>query len=253
VEHNPYYILANSSLGTHCELLYDYAVAQHKPQHVLIIHNANDTEKQYASYFINREARLRNGIQIVSLTDSTDVKYDQVEQLLDPDGDNVVIIASVNESFVGGQVRKLAALTDKYHIALYGMPQWRDFRNVSTSGLSKLNTRITAAMWFDKTDPEILKFSNRYTERYGSAPSEYALEGYNQTLFFVSFMAAKGNNFEKLLPDYGMTTAGETYHFETMKRQAHGTEASNVPPYDFLENRSVHILQYKDGKLIYVK
>jgi len=254
VERNPYYILANSSLPTHCELLYDYAVEQHHPSRILMLYNNNQTDRQYAQYFINREEQARNGIQLVSLTDSSEVPYDRVEEMLSDSGTNVIIVPSVTESFVSSIVRKLGPLTDKYKINLYGMPQWRDFRTVSPSTFDKLNTRITAAMWFDKSDPEIVRFTDRYTKRFGAAPSEYALEGYNQTLFFASFIAAKGNNFDKLLPEYGMTTAGETYHFQTMRRQPlHHTESTNMPPFDFIENRSVHILEYKAGRLVKLK
>ena len=253
VSQNPYYILANSPLATHCELLYDFLVKEHKPQRVLLIHNNNETEALYASHFTNREQRMRNGVHIVTLTDSTEVTYNEVEQHLAQDAENIIIVASTNESFVAGQVRKLASLTDNYNIVLYGMPQWRDFRLVNTNTLSKLRTRITAAMWFDKADPEIVSFSERYAKRYGAPATEFALEGYNQTLFFASFMAAKGYNFDKTLPDYTMHTAGESFRFQTMKRDNRHAEPATAPPFDFIENRSVHILEYKGGKAVKIR
>lgn len=254
VERNPYYIVANASLATHCELLYDYIVATHKPSRVLVLHNDVENENLYTSYFASHEERMRNGVSIVSLTDKSELTFDQVEEMLVEGKDNVVIIPSTNETFVSNMVRKLAAVTDKYTIYVYGMPQWRDSKSMRVDYLDKVNCRITASMWFDKNDPEIQSFSARYTARYGSSPSEYALEGYNQTLFFASFMAAKGNNFEKFLPEYTMHTAGESFKFETMKRKtANQSEASNTPPYDFVENRNVQILEYKGGRLVKIK
>ncbi|HZG01418.1 MAG TPA: hypothetical protein VEY71_10470, partial [Chitinophagales bacterium] len=144
-------------------------------------------------------------------------------------------------------------LTDKYKIFVYGMPQWRDSKSLRADYLGKVNARITAAMWFDKNEPDIKSFVNRYTARYGSAPGQFALEGYNQTLFFASFMAAKGSNFDKMLPDYTMHTAGESFRFQTMQRKDANTVATTTAPVDFVENRSVQILEYRAGRLVKIR
>lgn len=251
VERNPYYILANASLRSHAELLYDFAIQQHKPARVFLIFNDNDLENEYASYFEQRELKQKNGVHLLKVTNNSEPSHDNIQDLLSADGVNVVIIPSTDETFVSNMVRKLAGLSESYKINLYGMPQWRDSKSLRSDNMTKLQGRITAAVFFDKSDPATKKFIDKFTARYNTSPTEFALEGYNQALFFTSLMAAKGANVEKLLSDYSMTTAGESFRFETIKRRADNVpETTNLPVFDYIENRSIQILEYKNGRLV---
>jgi ABC-type branched-subunit amino acid transport system substrate-binding protein len=99
---NPYYILANASIQSHCEKTYDYIKKVENPSEVIMLYRQREGDLEIASYFKDyAKAKNENhALHFIELTDSTTKKFYQLKDLLSEDHKNIVLVPSNDEAFV---------------------------------------------------------------------------------------------------------------------------------------------------------
>ena len=87
-----------------------------------------------------------------------------------------------------GKVRcgKFAGLVPKYAITVYGLNAWMTMSTLDVAALVKLDVRLPANGFIDRTAPPVTDFVARYRTRYHNEPGEYAFLGYDVALYFIS-------------------------------------------------------------------
>lgn len=111
-----------------------------------------------------------------------------VQQALDPQKQNVILTAALNEAFISNYVNKLNNLTKNQSITLVGMPWWRNYRRIETPYLQNLNLHLFSRYFIDYEDPAVRQFILQYRERYETEPdpNEFmAFRGYDIGMYFV--------------------------------------------------------------------
>src|ERR1051325_6762913 len=51
--YNPFYIMVNPTIEVHCKRIFDYVVAHHRKDNILLLTRPESTEAQYATIFQN--------------------------------------------------------------------------------------------------------------------------------------------------------------------------------------------------------
>lgn len=131
---------------------------------------------------------------------------------------NIVIVPSENEVFVGQVVIALDAIAERnqYLMELFGLPEWLKFQTIDPESLHKLNCRTFSTYGFDYTSNDTKQFINDFRQLYNSEPvafspyfqrvspgsgyNRYGAWGYDVAYFFVGAMTKYGKAFESCIP-----------------------------------------------------
>jgi ABC-type branched-subunit amino acid transport system substrate-binding protein len=253
LDKNSYYIIANATIKTHCEKVYEYLSEKYQPKKVILLYNETEIERNYVSYFKNKELQLANDVSFIIMTDSSKVTYNQIMDTLSTIDTNYIIIPSFNETFISNVTRKLNELPSYYKLVVIGMPQWKESQTLRLDYLDKINCIISSTLWNDKNDSSIIKFSDRYSLKYNSALSEIAIEGYDQANYFVNQIHTRGTDIFMIMQEASIKALGESFSFVGVSKQRIYHSENPASPIDYFENKSINVLEFKGGKLIRIK
>ncbi len=237
---NPNFILTNAGLKTHCEQLAIYINANYPAKKIVMLYRRNESESVYASYF---KSILKT--KVIELTEKNDSSFYHVDDFLSVIDNNIVIIPSFDEEFINLLTKKLFELTDNYKITLFGMPTWTEMETLRLDYLQTLNTHITSSFYSNDSLISFIKFRDKFKQNYSSRPTEYSYQGYNLVLMIGNLWKEYGNKWSEHFP-IQYQGLGVTYNFQAVTLNGN-TSA------DFIENKSVFILQFKKNKLERIK
>ncbi len=233
---NPNFVLANAGLKTHCEQLAAFINAKYPGKKILMLYRRNEGESEYTTYF---KSILKT--KPIELTEKSDSSFYKVDNFLTAIDNNIIIIPSFDEEFVNLLSKKLFELTDNYKITLVGMPTWTEMETLRLDYLQKLNTHITGSFYADDSLKKFNLFRNEFKRKYFSLPNEYSYQGYSLILTIGNLWKQYGDKwFEHL--QQPITALGVDYNFQSVSLE-------NNSSTDFLENKHVYILSFRNNKL----
>lgn len=233
---NSGFVLANAGLKTHCEQLAKFINAKYPNKKIIILYRRNEGENQYATYF---KSFLKS--KPIELTEKSDSSFYHTDDFFTTIDNNIVIIPSFDEEFVNVISKKLFELTENYKITLFGMPTWTEMETLRFDYLQKLNTHITSSFFADDSLKTNIAFRTNYKSNFSSRPSEYSYQGYNLVLLIGTLWKQYGDNWYNHLQQ-PLVGLGINYNFQSVILNTQTT-------IDFIENKHVYILSYKDNIL----
>ncbi|MBL7962437.1 MAG: LysM peptidoglycan-binding domain-containing protein [Flavobacteriales bacterium] len=110
---------------------------------------------------------------------------------------NALVVPSEDVEFVTTLVTKLALLTEKYRITVYGLSAWLDWESLDPADLDRLNTHVPRSTFVDRSDPRVIAFAQRFRDRFAADAGPYAYLGYDVTMHFLTGLMDLGGK----LPD----------------------------------------------------
>ncbi len=242
---NPYYLLANATMKTHCEKTIDYISKTSYQRKLILIYKKRPWETELAAYLRGYQLRQQTdgkpAIEFVELTDSSAIKYTQVKNVLSDTSGNIIIIPSNDETFVRSVIKQLNGLAEEYLITVYGMPTWTNFEHITTEQFAKVSTHITQNFWLDKSNAAVTRFQQDYAAKYLMNPSNYAVKGYDQMLFLGKLLLKNGMDFESVLSK--QKSIGLAEHFVIQPTLLPESEEEIW----YYENKSVFVLRMEDN------
>ncbi len=234
---NPNFILANAGLKTHCEQLALFINSKYPGKKILLLYNRLQGESEYAAYF---KSILKT--KPIELTEKGDSSFYKTDDFLTAIDNNIIIIPSFDEEFVNLLSKKLFELTEYYKITLFGMPTWTEMETLRLDYLQKLNTHITSSFYADDSLYNFIKFRNEFKRKYHTRPTEYSYQGYSLVLSIGNLWKQFGNKWADHLQQ-PIAALGVNYRFQPV------INADNLTT-DFIENKHVYILSFRNNKLI---
>ncbi|MGB3073957.1 MAG: ABC transporter substrate-binding protein [Chitinophagales bacterium] len=243
---NPNYVLANATLRSHCEKIYDYISRKNYNSKVYLIYKKRPADLELVNYFkeyqSSDQSPNNHAIQFVELTDSSKIKFNQVKDALSDSGRNIIIVPSNDEIFVRFVLRQLNGLTDAFLMEVYGMPTWVNFDLIPREQFVNVSTHITQNFWIDKSGAAAEKFKNAYVEKFKVNPTDYAVKGYDQLLYFGNILIKQGIDFETAFKQSETTELAERFSLQPVL-------SNSDQSFLYYENKSVFMLQYETDKL----
>ncbi|MFI5135972.1 MAG: ABC transporter substrate-binding protein, partial [Chitinophagales bacterium] len=245
---NHYLILANASLKTHCEQLYDYMLTRALAHRTLMVYRKNQQDEEIANYF-KKFAAQKTGegsyaLKFIEITDSSKTTYSNLRDSLFQTDVNQILIPSIDEPFVRTMLKELYNLRDDYKFRVYGLPTWNSFDLIPDEQFDSLNVVITASFWLNKTSQAATDFKTKYSAEYGVNPSEYSVRGYDEGFYFFSQLMEHEDLCSALPSEKPTSLLATSYNFSSEETDK---------PFRFLENRSIFLLGRSDGKWIPIR
>lgn len=216
----------------------EYVAKQLKPKKVFILTSGFSDEKAYSSPFkrtIDSLDKLK--IKVITTTITRGNLTPLVKQLSSTE-QNIFLVPSTKQAFLMVTLRSLDTLSQKYPVTLFGHPNWEKFAFLKSALLQRLNTHITSSDKVDYKNSETNAFLRSYRRAYHTEPTDFAIKGFDEGLYFAKLLADGEDMSKPDLEDF--TGLHNSFHF------------IKVPGQGWI-NTHVDILRYENFDLKKVK
>ena len=241
ITNNPYFVILNSTLKTHCEGIYKFVQRQFALSDVVVFRRKGAQEDRLQSYFdayTKATASVPLKIKYVSLDgvfDSTALRPH-----LSKNRETVCIAGSLDLTFAANLTQQLASISEDYNVKLIGMPNWDALQEINRPGLDALEVIYSSPFYVSNTNPVALGIQDHFKNKFYSRPSDMVYRGY-ETMY----------RFGKLLLQYGSnlnSSIGEKKYsiFSEFDIQPVFTSKQN-PTLDYFENKKLYFVRKING------
>ncbi|RYZ23825.1 MAG: amino acid ABC transporter substrate-binding protein [Chitinophagaceae bacterium] len=240
VTDNPYYVVLNSTLRTHCEALYRHFQKTAPNDRVVLFTRPGTQEAQVKDYFLDF-AKSATGkalsLQVVDLGE--DFEDEKVVAALDSTRRNICIAGSLDEDFAAELAAGLSSAGSDYRIQLAGMPTWDGlhFRNTEFKGLDIL---YTTPFWYTKPTALQSAIGKEFTARQSGRPTDLYYRGYETMLRFALLLLDSKGDIASNLPRKGNNV------FTQFDIQPVFLNRSK-PELDYFENKHLYFIKVSNG------
>jgi hypothetical protein len=239
ITNNPYFILINSTLLTHCDELYKHLQHFYSTGNIVFVRRKGSLEDVIQSVFIELNKNtpaIPLKMKNIELTDTFTNK--QLLDNLDSNRQNIVVCASIDEAFGLRLVRTLAQSKNYSAIAI-GMPTWDGLKELDNADFKGIEIVYSTPYNFNRADKSALQFNQSYRSKYNGRGSDMAFKGFESMYHFSKLLIQNGNNFINHLSDKSFKLFND-FDIRTVKNKTTGST-------DYLENRKLYFLKKSDG------
>ncbi|MEO1261581.1 MAG: ABC transporter substrate-binding protein [Bacteroidota bacterium] len=250
---NPNYIQLNPSLASHCEAITKHARAVYDTENITLVAQDLPQEKNRFVFFQKTNSNIE-GTSIgayfreyaVTTDEDNQFEIDMVPYISQGETSVFIIPSWSSESFVYSVLRALMIEQAKgENIVVYGMPMWIDFDQIDYEFYQKLNVHVSSASYIDPTDERVRQFKRKFFDTYGTIPREEAYLGYDAMNYFGRMLHQYGKEFPKSIDREPYDVLHGRFEFERVVLQPED-HREDLDYFDQLENKFVHILQFRD-------
>jgi Periplasmic binding protein len=188
VADNPYFVIVNSTLKTHCEGLYKYLQKNYPATRVVLFRKKGALEDRIKSWFSDMEKNTPGAalkIQYVDI-DST-LNTGIVAPYLDTVR-TVCISGTMDVTFGKKLAASLAPLTKKRPVTLIGMPTWDEIGEFGKSDYKGLEVIYSSPYNFSRSERQTASVVNKFNARFMARPSDMVLKGYEVMMRFARLL-----------------------------------------------------------------
>ncbi|GAB4091089.1 ABC transporter substrate-binding protein [Flaviaesturariibacter terrae] len=205
VTDNPYYVVLNSTLRTHCEALYKYYQRTAPNDRIVLFTRPGTQEAQVREYF-TEYAKAANGTPLKIVVEDLGSNFDdaRIVAALDSTRRNICIAGSLDEEFASEVAGGITSAGSAYKVQLAGMPTWEGF-NLRQTEFRGLDILYTTPFYYAKPNALQTAVAKGFTARQNGRPTDLFYRGYETMLRFALLLldtngdmapnlSRKGNN-----------------------------------------------------------
>lgn len=240
---NPFLIILNPTLQTHCEGIYHFILKNHPTDQILYVRKSGAMEDRLEAYF--KQLNDNNGkplLPIITINAPDSVSPSLLAQNMDSGRISVIIGGSLDEAFSTSLVKACNTLSTSYPMTLMGMPNWSGIRALQSPELRNMPYLVSTGFLNPETDSATPApgMSSRFATLANTKPGDMAYRGYESTYLFTSLLLHYPGN----LMSHAADTTFQLYSTYTIKPVFLHAPAG-IP--DYFENKHVYILRVQNG------
>lgn len=239
---NPYVVIVNSTLRSHCDAIYSYILQNHGTDNIYLFRQKGTQEDMVASYFKQKnELDGKPLLNIQTVNVNADPTADFIRSKLDSNRQSVVIGGSLEENFSSKLIMACNSLKGHYPIKLIGMPTWDGFAVLhKKSGLDDFPVYYTTSYCNSKSDDHSRVLINAYNKKYKGKPSDMAFKGYEMMSLFAALANKYPHDLFNHINDPQFRVFNE-FNFRPVILQKNNTRP------DYLENKHLYFIKNING------
>ncbi|MCS7035169.1 MAG: ABC transporter substrate-binding protein [Saprospiraceae bacterium] len=241
---NPDFIQITPSLRAHGAAIAQHILARYRPENVSLILRRREAER--SAFF--QPTNGRRFAEILTPDEGNYFDKIDLEPCFRPGQTTVFILPTWgNQDFVMAFFRKLSTARRGRPVAVYGMPQWRQFENIEPEYFADLNVHISSAAYIDPSNEAVRAFQQTFYDAYGTVPDDDAFNGYDVLMLMGQWLQRFGLSFPQRLPAEPLFNGLRgTYRFARVPAEGPAPTERLSAHYDYIENTSVHILRFQN-------
>lgn len=208
-----YWISSNPDLPAFADIIYNFLITQEDTLNIVVVSDQSALDKNFTPAFkkiIPASKTIK--IKTVSYTPALDINM-----YLIPSQHNVLILPTTKEPIANAILYQVKDSLTIPRLSCIGFQQWLDFKNADIQLWEMRKVYFASTYFVDFTDSATKVFVKKYREKFFTEPSEAAVKGYDQGLFYIGNRYALGKDFMKQLADKPSKTLHTTYRFMKQK------------------------------------
>jgi hypothetical protein len=239
---NPNLVILNPTLHTHVEGIYKYVQRNYSFDNVVLVKRKSDPMDKYITELLMEAAKkyaaLPLKLKFIEVSDA----YNPQELIshLDSTRKNVIIGATLNESFAGNIVRTLSSIKTSYESVAVGMPTWDNMRELNRADIKGVEIVYSTPYIYQKTDKFLGRLAATYKHKFNGRASDMVFKGYEAMFHFSKLYLKHTDSFINNLSDrdYRITNDFDIQPVKSKKEN---------PSTDYLENKRLYFVKKMDG------
>lgn len=239
---NPYVVIVNSTLKAHCDAIYSYLLQNHGTDKIFLCRQEGSQEDMVAGFF--KQANEQDGkplLSIETLNFTDNISADLLKGKLDSNRQNIIIGASLDESFAIDLANACYKIQSSYPLSLIGMPTWDGIAGLhKKDGLGNLPVYFTTPYFNNKWDDNSKLLVNAYAKKYKTRPSDMAFKGFEMLYQFARLLTKYPGHVLENLNDRSVKVFCE-YNFRPVLLK----KENQVP--DYFENKHLYFVKVLNG------
>lgn len=239
---NPYLVVMNSTLKSHCDAIYSYILQNHGSDKIYLCRQKGKQEDMVASYFKmmnEQDGKPLLPIQVVNMDDNMTTAF--LKSKLDSNSKNIIIGGSLDETFASNIAKASYDLNKTYPITLIGMPNWDGFSAFyNKKSLAGFPVYFTTPFYAEKTGAFSKSLTTAYYNKYRGKPSDMAYKGFESVYLFTKILVKNPDSFMSRISDKNDKVFCE-YNFRPVKQN----DKASQP--DYFENKHLYLIKILNG------
>ncbi|MDB5146994.1 MAG: amino acid transporter substrate-binding protein, partial [Mucilaginibacter sp.] len=182
-----------------------------KPKKIFILRSGFNQESDYAVNFKKAiDSLSKKKVKVINVY-VVRGKLSSLLPQLSKTEKNIFVIPATDQAFLGVTLRSLDTLNKHYPVMVFGHPSWEKFSFLKPQLLQRLNTHITSTEKINYKAGATITFLRNYRRAYHVEPTEYAIKGFDEGLYFGrQLFADKGLS---VLDQTDFTGLHNSFHF----------------------------------------
>jgi hypothetical protein len=246
IRSNPYVVILNPTLFTHCQAIYHFVVKNHPTHQIIYVRKPGAMEDRLEGYF--KQLNDNGGkplLPIRTVVTGDTVSISDLAPLMDSNRHTVIVSGSLDETWGTSLVRTCNTLLESYPMTLMGMPTWDGIKALQGAELRQMPYLITTPFLSPDIDSgaAAMSMTQRFSTLTNTRPGDMAFRGYESTYLFTSLLM----RYEDLM----MAHIGETYYQTYTSydiKPVYLTPDTKAP--DYYENKHLYILRRQNGAVM---
>ena len=204
-----------ATFGHQAVNLAEYIRQRYSKAQVLLLNNGGSDSRRISVYHSSMMKALQDnpGISV------KEVNYKSggvaaVQASLNPTCENFVVAFFDGEITVTHFIQSMNR-KELDNVTLVTSSDWRKYDKIETEYYSRLKTHYIDQFFVDYSDPEVIRFIDRFRERYNLEPTldHFAFQGYDITRFFLTALIKYGNGFGLEVNDLKLPLLCTQFHY----------------------------------------
>jgi ABC-type branched-subunit amino acid transport system substrate-binding protein len=239
---NPNVVIINSTLPTHVEGIYKYVQRTHSLDNVVLLKRKSDAMDNYITELLMDAAKKYSSLPLkMKFIEVSDVFNPQeIISHLDSTQKNIVIGATLNETFAVNIVRTLSSIKTSYESIAIGMPTWDNMRELNRTDARGVEIVYSTPYNYQRNDKFLGRLAATYKMKTNGRASDMVFKGYESMYHFTKLYLKHGSNFISNLSDKDFKIVNE-YDIQPAKAKKENASA------DYLENKKLYFVKKIDG------
>lgn len=241
VTNNPYFVILNSTLKTHCEGIYKFMQRQYPFDDIIFFRKKGSQEDKLQSYFTEfskNTASVPLKIKYVTLEEGFDSTL--LTLYLNKQKETICLAGSLDLNFGNNLCQKLSSISDGYNLKLIGMPNWDAMPNLNKPGFKTLEVIYTTPFNEAANSSTAMYIQDYFKNRYYSKPSDMVYRGYETMYRFAKLLLQYGPTLNTSLSDKKFNV------FTEFDIQPVYTNRQNMT-LDYFENKKLYFVRKLNG------
>ena len=243
IRQNPFLMIANSTLKTHCEGIFNYIVQKHGTDNIYLVKKKNDN--RIDNYF--KEINFVDGkplLKIKTIMLDSSISSAGLRYLVDTTKTMVIIGASLDETFATKLADACYPIQKTNSLIFMGMPNWDGFRNwYKKDAYTDFPIHYTTPHYDEKVNAFSTYLEDKYFELYRIKPSDMATKGFESAYYFTSILINHPDSFMNYIND---STYAPLHNF-IFRPVYHNSQVATP---DYYENKHLFIMQILNGEIV---
>lgn len=192
IKDNPYFIMVQPTLETHCRKLANYISRKFPDERKLILYRNNNSIDSIANAYLDIDSK--DGFDMVLCNTIPAQAFFAAE--FDSIAPNIILMPLVDANYADLILQRFNTWFPNYQFKIYGMPSWKALSSMRKPDLyPNISISFPSPFYFEPSSPLVQSIANGYKREFGGRPSELVYRGYETLFWYSSLLQRYGTLF----------------------------------------------------------